>query len=100
MAQGPVKTLFDDLDATGDGTAVTLSAGGKYMIIVEAGTWNNADFTLEVLSPNGTYIVASTIHDNDGTEVVDLPAGQYRGAVVTANPTALYAYLVPISSGR
>lgn len=100
MAKGPVHEIFNDLDATSaGGTAITLTSGGRWLIMVEAGTWNNADFHLESISPNGTYIIVSTVHDDDGAEVLQLTAGQYRGVVVTANPTALFAYLVPIPDG-
>lgn len=101
MAKGPVLEIFDNLGAqSAGGTAITLTSGGRWMLMVEAGTWNNADFHLESISPNGTYIIVSTVHDDDGAEALQLTGGLYRGVVVTANPTALYAYLVPIPDGH
>lgn len=102
MAKGPVLILFEDLDATSaGGTAVTLTSGGRWLLMVEAGTWGTAVFILQVQTPNGTFVpVGSTISVNDAVQVLQLSGGQYRGVVITGNPTDLYAYLVPISDGH
>lgn len=98
--RGPVKILFEDLDAqSAGGTAVTLTSGGRYVLMVEAGTWNSASHILEMMSPNGTWIPASTAQTADDVENLVLAQGQYRGVVTVGNPTDLYSYLVPISDG-
>lgn len=101
MAKGPVKILFEDLDAqSAGGTAITLTSGGRFLLMVEAGTWASAVFILQVETPNGTFVpIGSTITTVDGVQVMQLPAGQYRGVVTTDIPTDLYAYLVPIAHG-
>lgn len=98
--RGPVKEIFADLDAqSAGGTAVTLNSGGRYMLMVEAGTWNSASHALQMKSPNGTWIAVGSANTADGVQNLILPQGQYRGVVTIGNPTDLYSYLVPISDG-
>ena len=77
-------------NASATGGAFTL-LGGKYMlkcVATGAGT-----VTLQTLGPdNATWLTAASAFTASGTEVADLPPGQYRWAVATF--TAVYTCAV------
>lgn len=71
--------------------------GGKGTFIVE-GTFSGATVTLQIQSPNGTWIsggsaVALTAN---GKGDFELPAGQIRAQVSGGPPSAIYAYAVAV----
>lgn len=90
--------LAINLSATGNPVAIP---GGEYVFMVE-GTPTGATISLQVQTPNGTWVdvnvysgskVSATVLPYAQT-AIDLPAGNVRMAATSGTPTGLYAYLI------
>lgn len=90
--------LAVNLSATGNPVAIP---GGEYIFLAE-GTPVGATISLQVQSPNGTWVdvnvysgskVSATVLPYAQT-AIDLPAGNVRMAANGGTPTGLYAYLI------
>jgi len=91
-------TLASNLSATG---AAVQIKGGDYMFFAE-GTIGGATVTLQMASPNGTFVTvgsftAGTLLSATALPVaftrISLPSGSVKFAVTGGTPSALYAYL-------
>lgn len=73
--------------------------GGKGTFMAE-GTFGGATITLQVKSPNGSYIAvsATTTLTANGTATFDLAPSLIRAAVSGGAPSALFAYAIQIPS--
>jgi hypothetical protein len=59
--------------------------GGSYGVTVHAGSWGGGSVTLQRLGDDGaTYVTVLTAFAADGYASVNLPAGTYHLAIVTA----------------
>jgi beta-glucanase (GH16 family) len=93
MAQNAGQVVLAE-NASADGAEKRWPVGPGWFV-AEA-TWGGGSATLQMKSPNGTWIPAATALTANGAVRIDLPAGPVRVAIVTA--TAVYAYLVGIPS--
>lgn len=91
-AVGARADLLDDASATGSDVQW---GGGRGSFMAE-GTFDGATVTLQVITPNGTWIPVSsaTALTAAGAAEFELPAGRIRAAVSGGTPTALYAWAI------
>lgn len=87
--------LFNDADATGDGTAITW--GGVQGFCGVKGTFGGTTFTMEY-SPTGDSGDWYTLNTNEsldaaGTFLFTLPRGFIRGVLTSGTPDAIVAYV-------
>ncbi len=91
MANAQRVTVASNSGA-GNGTAVILDSGGKWLFMAEA-TWGGGNIKLQTQSANSTWVdIASSTLSANGALAIDLPAGSVRGVITTSS--AVYAYLV------
>src|SRR5262245_37466753 len=88
-------------NASGDGTAQTVSEGGSYLYMI-AGTFGGATYQLQILGPDGTtfMLVTGGQHTAAGNVKVDIPAGSQVRAfrTVAGTPSAMFATLGLVQS--
>lgn len=90
-----ISLLLDNAAVTGDPRGF---GGGRYCFAVD-GTFGGATVTLQMLSPDGSSYIAvpNTALTTEGMVTVDLPSNSYRALVASGTPSALFAFLRPIS---
>lgn len=97
-ADDTAYTLAINASATGNAVAVR---GGEYVVFFD-GNPGGATISLQIQSPNGTWIDASVFTNSiikytnlpASQTGIDLPACNVRMAATGGSPTGIYAYLV------
>lgn len=78
-------SLLAGATATGNPVSVT---GGRYIWAIQAGTWNGATATLQVLGPDGsTYQTVATATADTNVNVLIGEGASMKVAISVATPT-------------
>ncbi|VVE74120.1 hypothetical protein PCA31118_04684 [Pandoraea captiosa] len=98
MARRPQLTLLNNGNATGQSVDWP---GGNGACFAE-GTFGGATLTLQILSPNGTWMTLGnqTTFTANGVAGFTAPAGQVRMQITGGTPSAVYAYVVGIPTNN
>lgn len=85
---------FDNLSAT---PASFPLGGGRYSLVVNAGSWSSGSVQLQTLSRDGsTWINVGSAVSADGVASLELPPGQYQLSITSA--TGVYAVIARVPS--
>lgn len=90
LAANQQVPLLENAAATG---SAAHWPGGPGVVTAE-GTWAGATATLQVLSPNGTWVSTGVTFTANGTATFSAPTADLRIAITGGPPTALYIYAV------
>lgn len=91
-------TLLSNASATGSSVVIE---GGEYVLFAE-GTLTGATLSLDIKSPNGTWIAVEELAGNKVATTtlprcitwINLPAGEVRATKTGGTASGLYVYLV------
>lgn len=94
MSSGQRLDLLENASATG---SAFNWLGGRGKLLVE-GTFGGATITLQVQSPNGTWLPVQTATAANTVNFF-LPKGKIRAAVTGGPPSAMYVYAIAVPPG-